>query len=316
MAANGEALTSGGYIKHHLSNLTFGQHSDGSWGIAHSSKEAAEMGFWAIHVDSMAWAIGLAIIMFFVFLKVAKGFSVDNPSKAQLFIESIFEFANTSAKEGFQFKNPWIAPLALTIFCWVFLMNLMDLVPVDWVPEFFLRTGIAEYMKIVPSTDINVALGMALAIFIMIVYYSFKEKGPIGFFLELSTHPFSAKEFGVSNKGVQMVINLFILYPLNLVLEVVSLLAKPVSLGLRLFGNMYAGELIFILIALMFSGLWTYTAAGDVAFSLGGIVMGLGGGLLQLVWAIFHILVITLQAYIFMMLTIVYLNQAHEHGDH
>ncbi len=307
MAANGEALTSGGYIKHHLTNLTFGQHSDGSWGIAHSAKEAAEMGFWSFHVDSMFWSIGLAFIMFFVFRKIAKGFSIENPSKIQLFVETLFEFADTSAKEGFQFKNLWIAPLALTIFCWVFLMNLMDLIPVDWIPELFIFLGV-DYMKIVPSTDINIALGLALAIFIMIVYYSLKEKSPIGFFKELAMHPFSAKEFGVSNTGVQLVINLFILYPLNLVLETVSLLAKPVSLGLRLFGNMYAGELIFILIALMFSQLFTMTASG--------FMMGVAGGALQLVWAIFHILVITLQAYIFMMLTIVYLNQAHEHGDH
>ena len=306
MAANGEALTSGGYIKHHLTNLTFGKHPDGTWGIAHSAQEAAEMGFMAIHVDSMAWSIGLALLMFFVFRKIAQGFSVDKPSKAQLFIESIFEFADTSAKEGFQFANRWIPPLALTIFCWVFLMNLTDLVPVDWIPELFVAIGV-PYMKIVPSTDINVALGMALAIFIMILYYSFKEKSPWGFFKELTTHPFSAKEFGVQNTGVQFVVNAF-LYPLNFVLELVSLLAKPVSLGLRLFGNMYAGELIFILIALMFSQLAT--------LSFGGFIMGAAGGVLQLVWAIFHILVITLQAYIFMMLTIVYLNQAHEHGDH
>ena len=316
MAANGEALTSGGYIKHHLTNLTYGQHSDGSWGIAHSAQEAADMGFWSFHIDSMVWSIGLALILFFTFYKIAKGFSIENPGKAQLFIENMFEFADTSAKEGFQFKNIWIAPLALTIFCWVFLMNLMDLIPVDWIPYAFEHSGIAPYMKIVPSTDINVALGLALAIFIMILYYSFKEKSPIGFFKELAMHPFSAKEFGVSNTGVQLVINLFILYPLNLVLETVSLLAKPVSLGLRLFGNMYAGELIFILIALMFSGLWTVLPSGDISMSFGGIAMGIGGALLQLVWAIFHILVITLQAYIFMMLTIVYLNQAHEHGDH
>ena len=307
MAANGEALTSAGYIKHHLTNLTFGKQADGSWGFAHSAQEAADMGFWAIHVDSMAWSVGLALILFFVFRKIAKGFSIENPSKTQLFIETLFEFADTSAKEGFQYKNLWIAPLALTIFCWVFLMNLMDLIPVDWIPELFVAMGVG-YMKIVPSTDINVALGMALAIFIMIIYYSFKEKSPIGFFKELSTHPFSAKEFGVSNTAVQMIINLLILYPLNLVLETVSLLAKPVSLGLRLFGNMYAGELIFILIALMFSQL--------LAFSATGFIMSVAGGALQLVWAIFHILVITLQAYIFMMLTIVYLNQAHEHGDH
>lgn len=306
MAANGEALTSAGYIKHHLTNLTFGQKADGSWGFAHSAQEASDMGFMAIHIDSMFWSVGLAIILFLAFYKIAKGFSIENPSKIQLFIESIFEFADTSAKEGFQFKNLWIAPLALTIFCWVFLMNLMDLVPVDWIPELFIFLGV-DYMKIVPSTDINVALGMALAIFIMILYYSFKEKGAWGFIKELTTHPFSAKEFGVKNKAVEIVVNIP-LFCLNFVLETVSLIAKPVSLGLRLFGNMYAGELIFILIALMFSQL--------LAFSASGFIMSVAGGALQLVWAIFHILVITLQAYIFMMLTIVYLNQAHEHGDH
>ncbi len=311
MASGNEVLTSGGYIKHHLTNLTFGQKADGSWGIAHGAEEAAQMGFWSIHLDSMAWSIGLALIMFFVFRKVAKGFSVDKPGKLQLFIESIFEFADTSAKDGFQFANVYIAPLALTIFCWVFLMNLMDLIPVDWIPEAFVAAGV-PYMKIVPSTDINVALGLALAIFIMILYYSFKEKSPWGFFLELTTHPFSAKEFGIKSSGAQMAMNA-ILYPLNFVLEVVSLLAKPVSLGLRLFGNMYAGELIFILIALMFSGGWLMLSEGGY---LSGTLLALGGGMLQIVWAIFHILVITLQAYIFMMLTIVYLNQAHEHGDH
>lgn len=281
MAADGAPLTTSGYIKHHLTNLTFGKHPDGSWGFAHSAQEAADMGFWAIHVDSMAWAIGLALVMFFIFSRISKGFSVDKPSKTQAFVETMFEFADTSAKDGFNGKNPYIAPLALTIFCWVFLMNLMDLVPVDWIPYMFEHSGIAPYMKIVPSTDINVALGMAFAVFLMILYYSLKVKGPAGFAAELSLQPF----------GKWML-------PFNLLLETVSLIAKPVSLGLRLFGNMYAGELIFILIAIMYSAGWA---------------MGIFGGVLQLGWAIFHILVITLQAYIFMMLTIVYLNQAHEH---
>ncbi|MGH1541414.1 MAG: F0F1 ATP synthase subunit A [Arenicella sp.] len=281
MAAEGAALTTSGYIKHHLSNLTFGKHPDGSWGIAHSAQEASEMGFWAIHVDSMAWSIGLILILFILFRSIAKKFSLDNPSKTQSAVEIMFEFADTNAKDIFTVKNPYIAPLALTVFCWVFLMNLMDLLPVDWIPYLFERTGIAPYMKIVPSTDINVALGMALAVFLMILYYSLKIKGPVGFGKELGFQPF----------GKWML-------PFNLLLEVVSLIAKPVSLGLRLFGNMYAGELIFILIAIMYSA---------------GLGMGLLGGFLQLGWAIFHILVITLQAYIFMMLTIVYLNQAHEH---
>ena len=177
-------------------------------------------------------------------------------------------------------KNEWIAPMALTIFVWVFFMNLMDLLPVDWIPYTFEKLGIAPYMKIVPSTDVNVALGTALAVFIMIIYYSLKVKGPMGFTKELTLQPFGKW-----------------LLPFNLVLETVGLIAKPLSLGLRLFGNMYAGELIFILIAMMYGAGWS---------------LGILGGFAQLGWAIFHILVITLQAYIFMMLTIVYLSQAHE----
>lgn len=297
MASEQGAQTGAEYIKHHLSNLTYGKFPDGHWGFAHGAEEAASMGFTAIHVDSMAWTIGLGIIIMLVFRSVAKGFSADKPSKFQCFIEALFQFAQDSADSTFtkHAKNAWIAPMGLTIFCWVFLMNLMDLIPVDWIPELLLRTGIADYQKIVPSTDINVALGMALAVFIMIIYYSLKVKGPVGFSKELSLQPFGPY-----------------LLPFNLLLETVALIAKPVSLGLRLFGNMYAGELIFILIALMFGGIWTTTQTG-IEFSIGGILMAVGGALLQIGWAIFHILVITLQAYIFMMLTIVYLSQAHEH---
>lgn len=283
MASDQAAQTGAEYIKHHLSNLTYGKFPDGHWGFAHGAEEAASMGFTAIHVDSMLWAIGLAVIMFWIFKAIANSFSVDKPSTLQCFVETLFDFANTSANDAFNDDNPkndYIPPLALTIFCWVFLMNLMDLVPVDWIPSLFMWAGV-DYMKIVPSTDINVALGMALAVFIMILYYSLKVKGPIGFSKELSLQPFGPW-----------------LLPFNLLLETVALIAKPVSLGLRLFGNMYAGELIFILIALMYSAGWA---------------MGIFGGVLQLGWAIFHILVITLQAYIFMMLTIVYLSQAHEH---
>lgn len=297
MASDQAAQTGAGYISHHLSNLTFGLHPDGHWGFAHGAEEAAAMGFTAIHVDSMIWSLGLGAIMFFIFLRIARGFSADKPSKFQCFVESLFDFAKESADSTFtkEAKNLWIAPMALTIFCWVFLMNLMDLIPVDWIPELLLRTGVAEYQKIVPSTDINVTLGMALAVFIMMIYYSLKMKGAGGFAKELAFQPFGPY-----------------LLPFNLLLETVALLAKPVSLGLRLFGNMYAGELIFILIALMFGGIWTAGAAG-VEFSISGIILAIGGSVMQLGWAIFHILVITLQAYIFMMLTIVYLSQAHEH---
>jgi len=293
MASENGELTGAGYINHHLTN------PDGTWGFAHGAEEAASMGFMAIHVDSMIWSLGLGAIMFLILRSVAKGFSADKPSKIQCFVESLFDLANESKDSAFtkKAKNEWIAPMALTIFIWVFFMNLMDLLPVDWIPYAFEYSGLAPYMKIVPSTDVNIAMGSALAVFIMIIYYSLKIKGPIEFTKELSTQPFSAKEFGVSNSGAQLVVNLLILYPLNLVLELVGLLAKPLSLGLRLFGNMYAGELIFILIAMMYSA---------------GLGLGLLGGVAQLGWAIFHILIITLQAYIFMMLTIVFLSQAHE----
>ena len=282
MASENGELTGAGYINHHLTNLTYGQLPDGSWGFAHGAEEAASMGFMAIHVDSMVWSLGLGVVMFLILRAVAKGFSSDKPSKVQCFIESLFDMAQESKDSTFtkEAKNEWIAPMALTIFVWVFFMNLMDLVPVDWIPELAKLAGVG-YMKIVPSTDVNVALGMALAVFIMIIYYSLKIKGPMGFTKELALQPFGKY-----------------LIPFNLVLELVGLLAKPLSLGLRLFGNMYAGELIFILIAMMYSA---------------GLGLGVLGGVAQLGWAIFHILVITLQAYIFMMLTIVYLSQAHEH---
>lgn len=281
MASENGELTGAGYINHHLTNLTYGQLPDGTWGFAHGAEEAASMGFMAIHVDSMVWSLGLGVIMFLIFRSVAKSFSADKPSKVQCFVESLFEMAQDSKDSTFtkQAKNEWIAPMALTIFVWVFFMNLMDLLPVDWMPELLKIAGF-EYMKIVPSTDVNVALGTALAVFIMIIYYSLKVKGPVEFGKELSLQPFGKY-----------------LIPFNLVLELVGLLAKPLSLGLRLFGNMYAGELIFILIAMMYSAGWG---------------LGILGGFAQLGWAIFHILVITLQAYIFMMLTIVYLSQAHE----
>lgn len=282
MAADKEAHSNADYINHHLTNLTYGQHPDGSWGFAHGAAEAKDMGFNAIHVDSMAWTIGLALIMMFVFRRVAKGFSAENPSKIQCFVESLFDLAQDSKDSTFtkQAKNEWIAPMALTVFVWVFFMNLMDLIPVDWIPELFVLFGV-DYMKIVPSTDVNIALGSAFAVFIMIIYYSLKVKGPVEFTKEMTLQPF----------GKWMM-------PFNLVLETVGLIAKPLSLGLRLFGNMYAGELIFILIATMYGA---------------GVFIGVLGGVAQLGWAIFHILVITLQAYIFMMLTIVYLSQAHEH---
>ncbi len=284
----GDTITSSEYIQHHLTNWTFGKHPDGHWGFAHSTSEAADMGFWAIHVDSMFWSILLGAVFLFIFHKAAKSMTVETPSGLQNFVEWIVDFINENVRGSFSAKNDLIAPLSLTIFIWVFLMNLMDLVPVDWIPEvakwvgatFFGADPHHVYFKVVSTTDPNITFGMALAVFVLMLYYSIKIKGVGGFFGELAFQPFG--KWGMLA---------------NLVLEGIALISKPVSLALRLFGNLYAGEMIFILIALLYSG---------------GIVWGTLGGFLQLGWAIFHILIILLQAFIFMVLTIVYLDMAHQ----
>jgi len=272
------AEDAGGYIKHHLTNLTYGKHPEDGWGFAENAEEIAAMEFWAINVDSMFWSLALGVLFCTVFRIVAKRATSGVPKGTQNAIEMIVDFIDDTTSSIFQHRNTLIAPMALTIFVWVFLMNLMDLVPVDWIPEAAKLAGI-PYMKVVASTDPNVTLGMALAVFLLIIFFSIKEKGLGGFLKELLCHPFP-----------------WYLAPVNLILEGVTLIAKPVSLGLRLFGNLYAGEMIFILIALMY----------------GGILIGVFGGVLQWAWAVFHVLIITLQAFIFTVLTVVYMAQAHD----
>jgi F-type H+-transporting ATPase subunit a len=295
--ASGAEQTVSEYIVHHLTNLTYGklpagferQTADGvqvvgdggEWTLAHGADEIAAMGFNAIHVDSMIWSVGLGIIFCWLFRRVAKTATAGVPSGWVNAAEMIVEFIDGTVKDTFHGRNPLIAPLALTIFVWVFLMNLMDLIPVDLIPHGLMLVGV-DYQKIVPSTDPNITMGMAVGVFVLMLYYSIKVKG-FGFVKELTLNPFNHPLF----------------IPVNLFMEVVGLLAKPFSLGLRLFGNMYAGEMIFILIASLFSV---------------GLFWMLPAALLQIGWAIFHILVITLQAFIFMVLTIVYLSMAHE--DH
>ena len=282
-----EKLTSTGYIKHHLQNLTFGQHSDGTWGLAHGAQEAKEMGFWAIHVDTMFWSVFLGALFLWLFRKAAVRASADTPSGFLNFVEWVIEFIDNNVRSSFSHKNDMVAPLALTLFVWVLLMNTMDLVPVDWIPMLASLAGI-EYMKVVPTTDPNATFGMSFGVFVLTLYYSIKVKGPLGFAAELTMQPFQAKS----------PILKIIFIPMNFFLEFVSLISKPVSLSLRLFGNLFAGEMIFILIALLFSG---------------GIVFAIAGGVLQWAWAVFHILIVLLQAFIFMTLTIVYLEMAHSH---
>ncbi len=270
-----ETMSSREYITHHLTNLTYGQHPDGSWGLASSGQEAAEMGFWALNVDTFGFSLFLGLAFMFVFHRVARRATAGVPGGLQNFVEMIVDFVDENVKGMFHHQNKLIAPMALTIFVWVLLMNTMDLVPIDFLPALGNLVGI-HFLKVVPSTDVNITMGMALSVFSLVVFYSIKQKGLGGFAAELSFHPFG--KFGL---------------PVNLFLETVNLLAKPISLGLRLFGNMYAGEMIFILIALL--PFWAQWA-------------------LSVPWAIFHILIIVLQAFIFMVLTIVYLAMAFD--DH
>jgi F-type H+-transporting ATPase subunit a len=264
------------YIKHHLTNLVFGQKADGTWGIAHTADEIKEMGFWAIHVDSLGWSFAMGLLFVFLFSRAAKKATAGVPSGFQNVVELVVEFVDKTVKEGFHGRNPLIGPLALTIFVWVFLMNSLKWIPVDVVPGIAHALG-APYFKIVPTADPNGTFGISLGVFLLIIFYSIKVKGVGGFAKELSLTPFKH----------------WALIPFNLFLEIIGLIAKPLSLALRLFGNMYAGEVVFILIALL-------------PFYLQWV--------LNVPWAIFHILVIPLQAFIFMVLTIVYLSQAHE--DH
>jgi F-type H+-transporting ATPase subunit a len=261
--ASGAELTSKEYITHHLTNWSVGE------------------GFWTWHVDTLGWSIFMGLVFLISFRAVAKKANAGVPTKWQCAVEMVVEFINDTVKSTFHGQSKLIAPLALTIFVWVFLMNLMDLVPVDFIPWTAQQIGAAMghdpahvYMKVVPTTDLNMTIALALGVFILMIGYSIKIKGVGGFIKELTTQPFNTPW----------------LYWFNFILEVVALLSKPLSLALRLFGNLYAGELIFILIAML--GVWQLP--------------------LHFPWAMFHILIITLQAFIFMVLTVVYLSMAHE----
>ncbi len=279
MAEAGQGTSSSGdYISHHLQNLQVCKNEAGEWVWNQCAGN-----FWAMNVDSMFWSVLLGLVFVISFRNVAKKTSADKPGKFQAFVEMIVEFVDTSVKDTFHGTSKLIAPLGLTIFVWVFLMNLMDLVPVDWIPLASYMVGI-EYMKVVPTTDVNITFGMSIAVFILIIIYTHMAKGPLGLLKDLTLHPIAPP-----TKGLGLLAAPFII-AFNFILESVALVAKPVSLSLRLFGNMFAGELIFILIAL-----------------IGWFQLPLHFG-----WAVFHILIVTLQAFIFMMLTIVYLSLASE----
>jgi F-type H+-transporting ATPase subunit a len=283
---SGETLTSSEYIRHHLQNLTFGKLSDGSLGIARSAEQAKEMGFWAINLDTMFFSFVLGALFLFFFARAAQKASAGVPNGLQNFVEWIIEFIDTSVRGSFTARNNMVAPLALTIFAWILLMNLMDLLPIDYLPLIAHAAGI-PFLKVVPTTDPNATFGMSIGVFVLVVYYSIKMKGLGGFVGELTLQPFG--KYGL---------------PANIFLEGVNLIAKPISLALRLFGNMYAGEMIFILIALMGAS-WASVTFGSTLLFGSQVVLSLG-------WAIFHILIVTLQAFIFMTLTVVYLDMAHQ----
>lgn len=281
----GETLTSSEYIKHHLQNLTFGRLPDGTWGLAHSAEEVKQMGFWSFNLDSLGMSVLLGLVFIWLFRRAARRATSGVPGGLQNFVEWIVEFIDGAVRGSFTGRNALVAPLALTIFVWVFLMNFMDLFAIDHGPGAAKLAGL-HFFKLVPSTDPNITFGMALSVFALVLFYSIKIKGLGGFLGELTMQPFQAQSLPMKA--------LFL--PVNLFLETVNLIAKPISLSLRLFGNLYAGEMIFILIAVMYGAGW---------------LLGSFAGLLQIGWAIFHILIITLQAFIFMTLTIVYLDMAH-----
>ncbi|MFT4994462.1 MAG: F-type H+-transporting ATPase subunit a [Paraglaciecola sp.] len=266
MAGSAGEQTISGYIQHHLTNASVGE------------------GFWTFHVDTLAWSVLLGFLFILSFRAAAKKATTGVPGKWQACVEIVVEFVDDTVKSTYHGKSPLIAPLALTIFVWVLLMNLMDLIPVDFLPSLaqFIGGQLGYdshdvYMKVVPTTDVNMTFALSLGVFALMIFYSIKIKGFGGFMKELYAHPFNTPW----------------LYWFNFILEVVSLVAKPLSLSLRLFGNLYAGELIFILIAGTM-GVWQLP--------------------LHFMWAAFHLLIIPLQAFIFMMLTIVYLSLASE--DH
>lgn len=276
----GSAVSSSEYIQHHLHNLTLNL----------KDFTISDGGFWTLHLDSLLFSVFLGSLFLFSFWFAAKRVTSGVPGRWQNFVELLVDFVNTQVTDCFHGKNALIAPLALTIFVWVFLMNFMDIVPVDLLPYLASLAGV-PYFKVVPTTDLNITFALSLGVFFLILFYSIKVKGIKGFTKELTLQPFNHP----------------VMIPFNLLLELVGLLAKPVSLSLRLFGNLYAGELIFILLALLSLSMTWPPSIGQGALALTQIVLALG-------WSIFHILVITLQAFIFMVLTIVYLSLAHE--DH
>ena len=272
--AAGKELNPSDYIQHHLTFYT---------------KQVGDGGFWTLHVDSLVVSILLGIVGLGIVWWIVKGATSGVPGKRQAFIEILFEFIDEQAKGIFHHgdRNKFVAPAGLTVFIWVVLMNSMDFLPVDWVG---LGTNLvsAEGFRIVPTADVNTTFALSLSVWAMMIFFAISAKGVGGFLRELFCAPFGIKPVWMSP----------LLVFFNLLFNLVEYISKPLSHSLRLFGNMYAGEILFLL-------LWLWAATGLVG-TFFAFWLGLG-------WAIFHILIVLLQAYIFMMLTIVYISMAHEH---
>ena len=280
-AAQGQGPTAGEYIVHHLQHLQ-------------NQKQTAVVDFSVFNIDSIFYATLLGVVGCWLLWRAASKATAGVPGRFQAAVELLVEMVDNQAKGIVHSatSRKLVAPLALTVFVWIFLMNAMDLLPVDLLPAIWHVAGPAmgapDYMRVVPTADLSVTMGLSLSVLLICLFYNVKTKGLGGWVHELFSAPFGDK---------------FYLYPINFAMQIIEFVAKTVSHGMRLFGNMYAGELIFMLIALM-GGAWSLSATG-IGLAIGHIIAGS-------VWAIFHILIITLQAFVFMMLTLVYVGQAHD----
>ncbi len=293
MAAAEAREDSGIYVLHHLTNLKLDLRTMKIDPDAH--------GFWVLNVDSIAFAVILGALLLFFMIRVARKANTGVPTGVTNFIEMLVEFVQGQVKDIYPHANSLVAPLGLTIFAWVLLMNLMDIVPIDWLPLLGKHVGL-HHLRVVPSTDINITFGLSLSVFVLMYIFSFKYKGVFGLGKEFLTHPFFIPS------GPLRVLNV-LLIPVNVILRLVEDVAKPVSLALRLFGNLFAGELIFVLIAVFASNAFEHGVGGFVFFGIGGLFI-------QMAWTVFHLLVIPLQAFVFMVLTVVYLSSAAQsHGE-
>ncbi len=274
--ASSQAPTATEYIVHHLTHLSAG-------------KQTFIVDFSVVNIDTIVFSLACLALTLFLLYSAAKRATPGVPGRFQAFVEMIVEMVEEQSKSIVHGDRSFIAPLAITVFIWIIFMNAIDLIPVDLFPWIAHNVFHIEYLRPLPTADINGTIGMSFGVLLLMLYYGIKIKGFGGWLHELFTAPFGAHP---------------LLWPFNFLLNLIEYLAKMVSLGMRLFGNMYAGELLFFLIALL-GGTWAFRADGSLLLALGHVIAGTG-------WLLFHILIVILQAFIFMMLTLVYIGQAHE----